>query len=342
MTSVVSVAVLGLALAAITERSVLMTFAMHMMGMDESGTAASAASTHPATPTHQSTARQSTAHGAAMAHQATTSSPVPSVRAVTLAFAKRDAMDPAGARPLISVQATARDWAVGTTAIAVPKGEWGAPWVSLFLAHKTGSLWQVALSGTSAFAPLVEGVPASVMPAAERDALTPSAHDPAPDLMLPWSAGQSWTMRSSPSGLLFSGTSRKVLAAGAGWLYRACSAKPGQALILLVHPGGVITTYYQMGGVTSVPNGSPVAAGQYLGRIGTDTPCGGQVAGPGVQFSIYGAGEDPRVGGYLLHPGLSASARIGTERYQSGAALENYGLSPAYGPPSATGTPPVR
>jgi LasA protease len=327
MTTVAVVAVLGLALVAITEQSVVMSFAMHMMGRSEAA--------------HATKAAHGTRESRAVP-DATVSSLVPAVRAATLAVAKRDAMNAAGARPLVTVETIAQGWAVGTTAIAVPAGEWGAPWVSLFLARADGPRWQVALSGMPAFASLAGGVPTSVMPAAERDALTPGAHGLPPDLMLPWAAGQSWTMRSSPGGLLFSGTSSNVLAAGAGWLYRACTSEPGQALILLVHPGGVITTYYQMDDVTSVPDGSSVAAGQYLGQIGTDLPCGGQPADPGVQFSIYDAGDTPRVGGWLLTTGLSASARLGMWQYGSGAELENYGLSPAYGPPSTTGTPPVQ
>jgi murein DD-endopeptidase MepM/ murein hydrolase activator NlpD len=245
----------------------------------------------------------------------------------------------------------AHNWAMGTTVIPVPSGDTALPEVSLFVAHVTDGRWRVALAGTPAFTDLLSAAPTSVVPAAQQRVLsqfgttTPAASITSTGLMLPWKIGQSWTMKSAPGGLDFSGKSARVLAAGPGWLYRFCDAKPGHGLVLLIHPNGLATTYYQMSAVTNVPDGTAVKVGDYLGKIGTDLPCGGTATKPAVRFGLAGTALDGMtIGGWTFHAEtLSGWAEHGTKRIMPGGVLDNYGSPPMRVPvlplPSPVPTP---
>lgn len=238
----------------------------------------------------------------------------------------------------------AHSWAMGTTAIPVPAGDPAPPEVSLFVAHVTEGKWQVALAGTTAFPDLLASAPTSVVPAAQQQVLSqfgstsPAASVTSSGLMLPWKIGQSWKMQSAPGGLDFSGKSGQVLAAGPGWLYRFCDSRPGHGLVLLIHPNGLATTYYQMTGVTNVPDGSSVKVGDYLGRIGTDLPCGGMAGKPAVRFALAGNALDGMtIGGWTFHAEtLSGYAEHGTKKIMPGGLLDNFGS-----PPMQVTPPPI-
>jgi hypothetical protein len=260
---------------------------------------------------------------------------------------------PAGP-PSVSLSGTnpARTWALGTTAIPVPGGVQAMPEVSLFLAHVVNRTWQVDLVGQPGFDGMLTQAPKSIVSAAEKDVLltveTPSATTDT-DLMLPWRVGQSWTMRSAPGGLAFSGGSGRVLAAGPGWLFRACEQQ-GQGLVVLVHPNGLVTVYDQMADVTTAPDGSFVPAGTLLGRTGNRLSCGGgTVAGPAAvrfaeQFGLSGVNgmlDGTVIGGWTFHVALmSGFAQHGATVVQPGGKLENFGapVMPTE-PPSPSPTP---
>lgn len=195
-----------------------------------------------------------------------------------------------------------KTWAFGTTAIPVPAEQTAPPQVALYAAHWSGGRWQIALSGTAEFGELLTRVPVQLMQVEERRLLARYSAavgpaDQAPPLMLPWRVGGTWTMTATPgrdgqaarplAAVAFHGGDGVVRAAGPGRLYRFCSTAPGRGLVMVVHPSGLATTYYQMTNVIQIRDGGVVARGEPLGRIGTDRPCGGAPADtPQLQFAL--------------------------------------------------------
>jgi Peptidase family M23 len=248
-------------------------------------------------------------------------------------------------------------WAFGTETIPPPRGMTVMPDSSLYLAQLTRTGWRVALAGTPDFTTLLRKAPASVVTAAERPALQKfsTAVDTPLDtgLMLPWSVGQSWSLLASDRGVSgFDGGDGRVLAAGDGRIYRLCSSAAGHGLVLLVHPNGLATQYYQLTDVPKVRDGSLVKRGAYLGRTGTEQPCGGGEAPQRmVRFSIRDADGPVRldrvqIGGWTLRETVAATfAERAGVRVEAGNPLLNFGATPASPTPapsasrSPTGAP---
>lgn len=239
-----------------------------------------------------------------------------------------------------------RDWAIGTTAIPVPAGRAAMPQVALFVARLTGGKWQIALSGTPRFNSLVRVAPAGMIPGAEKQSLTRFSNagtTAETGLMLPWKAGDSWSLNAAvrrtaegtrPLGLVsFSGGDGKVLAAGAGRLYRFCTTAANRGMVMVVHTSGLASLYYQMNQVTRVPDGTLVQRGAVLGRTGTDLPCGGAGSTAKVQFGLRkGADEvplaDTSVGGWIFRERavpLVGWAERGALQTLPGGVLRNFG-----------------
>ncbi len=243
------------------------------------------------------------------------------------------------AHPVVRVSRIDRrhTWAFGTEAIPQPKGMTSMPDSSLYLAHMTRTGWQVALTGTREFETLLRQAPTSVVSTAERTTLTRynavARVTGDAGLMLPWAVGQSWSLLSTDTGTSgFDGGDRRVLAAGDGRLYRLCSSSPGHGLILIIHPNGLATEYYQMSDVTRVADGSAVKRGDYLGQTGTEQACGG---GPAeqrmVRFAVCNAStglplDQVQIGGWTLH---QTDAEMFAERaglrVNAGNPLLNFG-----------------
>lgn len=230
-----------------------------------------------------------------------------------------------------------RTWAFGTEAIPPPKGMTSMPDSSLYLAHMSKSGWQVALTGTRQFAAMLRQAPTSVVTTAERAILSRynQANHVAGDagLMLPWAVGQSWSLLSTDAGASgFDGGDRRVLAAGDGRLYRLCSSGPGHGLVLIIHPDGLATEYYQLSDVTRVADGSAVKRGDYLGQTGTEQACGGGPAAERmVRFAVRNADtglplDQVQIGGWTLH---QTAAQMFAERaglrVNAGNPLLNFG-----------------
>lgn len=251
----------------------------------------------------------------------------------------------------------AGDWAFGTCAVPPPPGMDAMPHASVFVARRAGKTWRIALAGTRDFAQLLRQAPAAVIPADQRPSLerygTTQSGKPPVGLALPWRAGQSWTVQSMAgmSGLRFAGGDGQVLASGTGRLYRLCARSPGRAMILLIHPDGTATEYYQVADLTGVKDGAPVQQGEYLGRVSTDRPCGGpsaqgQATASFTLLSGYRAVslDGARIGGWTLHTDEDRfyADRSGM-RVDSGNPLLNFGTDPARSstphPPSATSAP---
>ncbi|WP_131732601.1 M23 family metallopeptidase, partial [Actinomadura formosensis] len=268
---------------------------------------------------------------------------------------------------------TDRTWVFGTTAIPVPASSTASPEVAFYAAHWAGGRWRVGLSGGRVFAALLRTVPADVIPvsearllrrygavtAAQAAALT---HGRAGGgLMLPWKIGQTWAMTTSdgstsprPLGsLAFSGGDGRVLAAGAGRLYRFCADPAGRAMVMLIHPSGLATTYYRLRDVTRLRDGTAVGRGAVLGRTGTTVPCGGAGAPRAeIEFGLQdGTGAVPldgaEIGGWTFRERarpLLGFAERGALQVLSGGLLANLGPVPAADGPSSpspsSGGPP--
>jgi hypothetical protein len=252
----------------------------------------------------------------------------------------------------------AHTWAFGTEAIPAPAtSTMAAPESSVFIARASGTRWTVALAGTPQFKGFVDKAPTSVLPKDQRETLKkfdsmadlPKANKGVLDtgLMLPWTKGQSWSALSTDTGTWgFSGGDGRVVAAGDGRLYRLCSSEPDRGLVMLIHPNGLATEYYQLKDVTPVPDGTTVKQGDYLGRTGGDEPCGGGDANRSlVRFAVRNADEaiplnNVEIGGWTLHSDAKAmfAERAGLH-VDVGNPLLNFGDMPAP-TPSPSGKSP--
>ncbi|GAA4559152.1 hypothetical protein [Planotetraspora kaengkrachanensis] len=251
----------------------------------------------------------------------------------------------------------AKGWAFGTAAIPPPPGVAALPDPSLFIARRSGQTWQVASAGVEDFARFVRQAPTTVVPADERPFLeqygeaSSAKEGVATGMTLPWSAGQSWTMRSlgGVDALQFSGGDGRVLAPAPGRLYRLCARSASQSMLLLIHADGLASEYYQMADVADVKEGTLIQEGGYLGHTGTARPCGGAAPASGpatVDFTLFSGAslmplEGTRIGGWTLHTaGDQVWADRSGLRVNAGNPLLNFGTdappSPSPRPPSAT------
>ncbi|MEO3872313.1 hypothetical protein ABGB18_26170 [Nonomuraea sp. B12E4] len=233
-------------------------------------------------------------------------------------------------------------WAFGTCAVPPPPDVDAMPQVSLFVARRTDETWRIGLAGTEDFGRLLRDAPEAVIPAEQRPLLeqygTAKSGNPPKGLVLPWHAGQSWTVQSlaNTSGLRFAGGDGRVLASGPGRVYRLCAHSPGRGMLLLIHPNGTATEYYQVTDLTRVKDGASVRRGEYLGQVSTDRPCGGPSAqGPAAASFTLLSGDGAvsldgvEIGGWTLHTdGGSFYADRSGMRVESGNPLLNFGTDP--------------
>ena len=192
----------------------------------------------------------------------------------------------------------------------------------LFLAHHEAHGWRVGLQGSAAFAAMAAGAPDSVVHGDERRpfAVTgPEGEDPRADRMsrspesgtglaLPWSRGQAWgggqvhgdSGDSRPFNAIdFYGGDGNVRASATGLIYRFCTAT-AWPFLEVVHGNGWTTGYYHLNAETGAPDGSVVYAGQYLGHVGVELPCGGETTGPHVHWTLWWAGVPVAVNGLTI------------------------------------------
>lgn len=253
-------------------------------------------------------------------------------------------------RPIVQRTRSTKTWSFGTAALPPPKGSQAVPDVALFLARAVGTRWQVAFAGTADFTRLLRSAPTAVMPAAERQLLArynAAAVPSAAGLMLPWAQGQPWSLVADQHGVGFAGGDGKVLAAGEGRLYRFCATSDGGGLVLLVHPNGMATEYYQLAAQPRLPSGSAVKRGDVLGRIGTDRPCGGGSAEPQVRFGLRHADKPVSIagrtlGGWTFHEGTDLDRFVavrGDQQVLPGEDVINHGIPAAPDLPELPDTP---
>jgi Peptidase family M23 len=119
----------------------------------------------------------------------------------------------------------------------------------------------------------------------------------AAQLSLPWAGEQNGSMTSGPhnwSGLAdpnhpwnsldWVPSSGQVFAARGGIAHTNDCGGPG--FVRIDHGDGYQTTYYHLTSV-QVSTGQYVDRGQWIGNIGTSTPCGGSASGAHTHFSLW-------------------------------------------------------
>lgn len=240
-------------------------------------------------------------------------------------------------------------WAFGTAVRRAPAAPDRHPDGWLWVARSGPGGWRVALEGEPEFRELAGQAP--VLSAGERAALAeltgrpaeaeaaaPEAADYRTGMRLPYAVGQAWRLTGGPhpmsgstrSSIDLAGGDGRVRAARAGTAYTMCGS--GTGWLRVVHDRGFATDYYHLAGGIAA-DGRPIAAGDLLGRIGTDVSCGGSATGPHVHFSLrrgggyvdidrYGFGKWSIRAGAQPYQGF---ARHGSTRVGVGGALHNYG-----------------
>jgi LasA protease len=248
------------------------------------------------------------------------------------------------ATPRVDVSRRDGTWAFGTAVLATAPDSEAMPEGWLFVAHRAGSEWTVALEGEPAFAELSAEAP--VVTEAERpllstqDATRPGAlanGDGRTGMALPYAVGQTWGMPGGPHGwggaappwssLDLAGGDQVVRAARGGTAYTMC-----KGWVRVIHDRGYATDYYHLWENVNV-NGAAVSQGSYLGYTGTDVTCGGSAHGRHVHFALrqnsaYVGIADHNVGKWVPQNGGAAyqgSALHGSTRVYAGGSLYNYG-----------------
>ncbi|WP_173097751.1 hypothetical protein [Actinomadura verrucosospora] len=269
---------------------------------------------------------------------------------------------PAAPTVLLSRADAAKGWAFGSSVIAPPAGVDAPPDASLFIARHVKNGWQVSVTGTPAFAAFARRAPSDVVPDGERALLAKygkaAVSGAATGLELPWGPGRPWTMRPAgdPRAIAFAGGDGRVLAPGPGRLYRLCSRTSGHAMLLLIHPNGLASTFSRLSAPTAVKDGGAVRTGAYLGTTGRGLPCSPrQAAGPAsVVFGLLSGGQPAalngvRIGGWTLQVAASGRAVAATRsgvRVRQGDPLPDLGggaaptPAPSPSPASPSASPP--
>ncbi|MFC6091946.1 M23 family metallopeptidase [Saccharothrix lopnurensis] len=245
----------------------------------------------------------------------------------------------------VAADRQAGDWAFGTAVLTTRPGSEQLPEGWLFLAHRAGGAWTVALEGEPAFAdlagrtPLVGGEERALLVRQDgrRDVGATAGNDLRTGMALPFAVGQSWSMTSGPHGwsgsaapwssLDLAGGDQRVLAARAGAAYTMCTG-----WLRVIHDRGYATDYYHLWNSISV-NGAAVGQGAFLGNTGTDVTCGGSASGRHVHFGLrqhnaYVGIAQHNIGKWVPQAGGAAyqgSALHGSARVNAGGALYNYG-----------------
>lgn len=264
----------------------------------------------------------------------------------------------------VEVQRRDGTWAFGVAVQPAPAAEGASPQGWIFLGHKAGSDWTVALDTAGGFVDLALQAPETVFSKPEKE--TFAARDDFSiqagnntELTLPWAVGQSWWWTGGAHGwggserpwssMDFAGGDQVVRAAGSGTVYTMCAdssngGTPG-GWRRVYHPNGYTTDYYHMWYLSSLSNGQSIGAGQSLGQTGVNLCAGGGASGRHVHWGlmtgttrvawqwreagkwVFFEGGSPYQG-YALHG--SARVNVGGQLYNYGALGANQGIIDAY------------
>ena len=229
---------------------------------------------------------------------------------------------PAGRRVVVELKRRSPDgrWAFGGAVLLRLTVRGSDPVALLFLAHREAHGWRVGTQGSAPFAAMAVGAPDSVVHGDERRPFAATVRDADParasrayrsagtGLALPWGLGQAWgggqihgdTGDSRPFNAIdFYGGDGNVRASASGLVYRFCTGS-AWPMLEVVHGNGWTTGYYHLNAETSAPDGSTVYAGQYLGHVAMELPCGGETTGPHVHWTLWRAGTPVAVNGLTI------------------------------------------
>ncbi|MFB8278515.1 peptidoglycan DD-metalloendopeptidase family protein [Nocardia colli] len=246
--------------------------------------------------------------------------------------------------PVIDRMRSDGEWVFGAATVPEDSDSEEAPKSTLYVAKLDDEGdWDVAFEGTPEFGSMVSNAPESVVSGGEKAALAaPQPRSGNTGLSLPWKQGQSWYMGGGPHGISgesrpynsvdFNGGDGRVLAPASGRIYKTC-VRNGSAEVKIVHNNGFTTSYYHMTDLIGAADGTEITAGTYLGRTGTQLPCGGFASGAHVHMSLYkGAQPVPvngvTIGGWTFREGREAYggyAEHEGQQVRTGGRLVNYG-----------------
>jgi LasA protease len=203
-------------------------------------------------------------------------------------------------------------------------GAHGTPTTRFFFAHREGATWSLGMAGDERFLDELALMPDTLVGDEERrvwtanyDGTQAQAAGMFLGIGLPWAAGDSWEMSAGIHGDTpdrrpynsadFWSRSGDVRAASGGIYYRTCNLS-GSALVHVVHDNGYDTTYYHMENLADLGDGTKIAAGTYLGKVGNALPCGGMSSGAHVHLSLEKFGrpvalDNKILGGWTFHEG---------------------------------------
>jgi murein DD-endopeptidase MepM/ murein hydrolase activator NlpD len=114
---------------------------------------------------------------------------------------------------------------------------------------------------------------------------------------------------------------------------------------MLIHVNGLATQYYQLTNQPKLTPGSLVKRGTYLGKVGTDHPCGGGSDEPQVRFGLRHADRvvsiaGHTVGGWTFHEGTDLDRFVAVHDDQQvlpGEDVVNLGVPKVPGLPDLPG-----
>ncbi|WP_433659332.1 peptidoglycan DD-metalloendopeptidase family protein [Nocardia sp. CA-128927] len=255
--------------------------------------------------------------------------------------------------PVIDRMRSDGEWVFGAATVPEDSESEETPKSTLYVAKLDDEgEWDVALEGTPEFGHMVSNAPESVVSGGEKAALTaPQPRSGNTGLSLPWKQGQSWYMGGGPHGISgesrpynsidFNGGDGRVMAPAAGRVYKTC-VRNGSAEVKIVHNNGFTTSYYHMTDVIGAADGTEITAGTYLGKTGTQLPCGGFASGAHVHMSLFkGAQPVPvngvTIGGWTFREGQQAYAGFAEhegQQVRAGGRLMNYGGGDDSKPPT--------
>jgi pimeloyl-ACP methyl ester carboxylesterase len=252
------------------------------------------------------------------------------------AAVERALIDQLGAKPaehvLVESFNMVDQWAFGAVSVHAGAGH-EHPTSLLFIAHLRKTFWEVALETAPGFAGMLQQAPQQLANLGLGTTFAPRMQAGAPELSLPWSAGETQVLTGGAHGgsreaLDFSGGSFQVRAAHDGVAYVPCANQ-----VVVYHPDGWRTGYYHLTNI-AVQNNQSVSRGQVLGTESTGVGCGGSATGPHVHFwSQYAASSQPIngsvIGGWTVQAGQNeyqgCMSKNGTTRCAPNGQIYNDG-----------------
>ncbi|HND93506.1 MAG TPA: S8 family serine peptidase, partial [Anaerolineales bacterium] len=208
----------------------------------------------------------------------------------------------------------------GLFIIPAPDNAEGGPSAHYFTAVQNGDSLTISQEYTPKFAEALDALAAEgVVDQGVVDTFnSPTAQgDGTAQLGLPWTTGANATFVAGPHGdgfqpfpteianaLDFAPADNKVRAAREGFAQQiVCPGQVQSSWVIVTHPGGWRTSYYQVSNIQVDPDGLSVGRGAYLGDLAANSAsalrCGGNnFTSPLVHFSVLQNGKQVKINGF--------------------------------------------